>query len=299
MTGARSPILDHFICPDALHTLVRAARLEDMGPDSLDLTSDAIVAANARGRAQVRARDRGRLAGTALLPTILDVYDTRLTLLDMRPDGEPLAVGDVAATIGGPMRSILAVERVALNFLCHLSGIATLTAQYVEAIESTSARIRDTRKTTPGLRGLEKYAVACGGGSSHRMGLYDAVLVKDNHVAGRTPQQFAAAIKAAIAAWRSRSPQPSFVEVEVDTLEQLAAVLRYEPDAVLLDNMPDQKLRKAVAMRDEKAPDVLLETSGGIDLDAARTVAQTGIDLISAGALTHSAPALDLGLDMV
>ncbi len=299
MATLHSLSLEDYISPEDLHARVRTARIEDMGPDSLDLTSDALVAADAGGRALVRARCLGRLAGAALLPTILRVYDSRLTLRNARPDGEPMAAGDVAATLGGPLRSILAVERVALNFLCHLSGIATLTAQYVDAVRGTRARILDTRKTLPGLRALQKYAVACGGGSSHRMGLYDAVLVKDNHVTGKTPQQFADSIAVAIASWRERSPQPTFVEVEVDTLDQLAAVLKCDLDVVLLDNMSADQLREAVALRDGKAPSILLETSGGIDLDTARTAAQTGIDLISIGALTHSAPALDLALDVL
>ena len=295
MTTAHSLSLEDFISDQELESLILRARHEDMGAEGLDLTSTGLVAAEAQGRAQVRSRQDGRLAGAALLPAILSVYDTELALHDARPDGSPVRAGDVAASISGPMRSILAMERVALNFLCHLSGIATITARYVEAVKDTTTRILDTRKTLPGLRALEKYAVTCGGGTSHRMGLHDAVLVKDNHLSGQSPQQIAAAV----ARWRRGTPRPQFVEVEVDTLEQLASVLECGADRFLLDNMTTDQLRQAVAMRDRSAPGALLEASGGVSLDSAQVAARTGVDMISVGALTHSAPALDLGLDVV
>jgi nicotinate-nucleotide pyrophosphorylase (carboxylating) len=204
--------------------------------------------------------------------------------------------GWTIAIVEGPMRALLAMERTALNFLQRLSGIATLTAQFVAEVEGTKAVILDTRKTTPGWRALEKYAVRCGGGTNHRIGLYDAVLIKDNHLAwladGGDP------IGRAVEAARAGAPKGTkFIEVEVDTLEQLDRALEVKPDIILVDNLGPEKLAEAVRRRNERAPGILLEASGGVNLSTVRALAETGVDRISVGALTHSAPALDIGLD--
>jgi nicotinate-nucleotide pyrophosphorylase (carboxylating) len=190
------------------------------------------------------------------------------------------------------------MERVALNFCTHLSGIATLTSAFVDAVRGTKAGIYDTRKTIPGLRGLAKYAVACGGGRNHRIGLYDAVLVKDNHIAHVPTAQLAAAMSAGIAKARAMQPRPVFVEIEVDNLAQLEEVLRCDVDIILLDNMTPSQMQQAVSLRNRIAPRIELEASGGITLANVRAAAETGVDRIAIGALTHSAVALDLGLDI-
>ncbi len=196
------------------------------------------------------------------------------------------------------MRDLLAIERVALNLLCHLSGVATLTAQYVAKCKGTKAGIYDTRKTLPGLRGLQKYAVACGGGRTHRIGLYDAVLIKDNHLAGTPISKLAEMLTKSAGQARRLTPGLQFVEVEVDTLDQLCEVLKAPVDIVLLDNMRPSLLQQAVTMRDATAPKIELEASGGVNLDTVAEISRTGVDRISVGALTHSAPSLDIGLDI-
>jgi nicotinate-nucleotide pyrophosphorylase (carboxylating) len=300
------PSLSDFISPAKLKAIILAAREEDLGPDHDDITSRLFVPASTRkerDRFVLSSRSPGRLCGAALLPTIAACYDRRIKVQVLRRDGALLKPGTIVARFTGPTRSILTMERVALNFATHLSGIATLTARYVAAVSGTHARPRicDTRKTIPGLRALEKYAVVCGGGLSHRMGLYDAVLVKDNHIAHIKPAQLGAVLAKAIAKARALGRPPAFIEVEVDTLAQLEAILgcvpRGRPDMVLLDNMPPAMLKKAVALRNRQAPGVLLEASGGVNLSTVAAIAATGVDRISVGALTHSAPALDLGLD--
>lgn len=292
------PVLSDFISVYDLAALVHRSREEDMSPVPVDLTSEWVVAEQAQGSAVIRARQEGVLAGAAVLATVAAAYDLSIKLAEVLPDGSALKAGEVIAKVHGPLRSLLAMERVALNFLTHLSGIASLTRRYVQAIQGTAARIYDTRKTLPGLRGIEKYAVVCGGGCSHRLGLYDAVLVKDNHIAhvplGELPQT----IRKLVAMAKSASAGPRFVEVEVDGLEQLRAVLPCGINAVLLDNMPPEVIRQAVKMRDELAPRVELEASGGITLATVRAIAGTGVERISVGALTHSAPALDIGMDI-
>src|SRR5262249_44737432 len=215
-------------------------------------------------------------------------------------DGDLLERGSVIGQLAGPMRSLLAMERISLNFLQRLSGIATLTARYVAAVKGTRAVIYDTRKTTPGWRFLEKYAVRCGGGSNHRFGLYDAVLIKDNHLAwikeaggpsGSEP------IATAIAAARGTTAPGTTVELEVDSLEQFELALARHPDIILVDNLGPEDVAMAVGRRDETAPRVKLEASGGVNLGSVRALAETGVDRISIGALTHSAPALDVALD--
>jgi nicotinate-nucleotide pyrophosphorylase (carboxylating) len=290
--------LAEFVGNEDLQALIARARDEDLGPAGVDATSELLVPRGQKGRAVFLARKSGRLSGAALLPIVARAYGAALRVTPRLPDGAALAAGAVIAEIAGPLRAILAAERVALNFLTHLSGIATLTSRYVEAVEGTRAGIYDTRKTHAGLRGLEKYAVVCGGGRSHRMGLYDAVLVKDNHLAGRDLGELVGFLEGVIAAAARRRPRPKFVMVEVDTLVQLERVLVAGPDIILLDNMTADQLRDAVVMRDRLAPGVELEASGGVNLETVRAIAETGIDRISVGAITHSAPVLDVGLDV-
>jgi nicotinate-nucleotide pyrophosphorylase (carboxylating) len=292
------PDLHDYISAAALATLVKTARLEDLGPDSLDVTSRCFIPASAQTTAHIVPREAGVLAGLATLGTVCSVYGGTVAVDLLATDGDAATPGQAAATLRGPTREVLAVERVALNLLTHLSGIASLTAQYVARCAGTRATVYDTRKTLPGLRGLQKYAVACGGGGTHRIGLFDAVLVKDNHLAGTPTDQLTDALTRARQEALRLNPALMFFQVEVDRVEQLEQVLRAPVDIVLLDNMPPAMLREAVAMRDAAAPNVELEASGGITLDTVAAVAQTGVDRISVGALTHSAPSLDLGLDI-
>ncbi|MEX0655870.1 MAG: carboxylating nicotinate-nucleotide diphosphorylase [Phycisphaeraceae bacterium] len=290
--------LEAYLNTDELAALIQRAKLEDVGPSGLDVTSRLFVPGERTGEARMTAREPGTVSGLALLPAVASAYDAKLAVTIEAADGGRIAAGQTVARLAGPIRSLLAVERVALNFVSHLSGVATLTARYVAATQGTSARICDTRKTLPGLRSVQKYAVACGGGTTHRMGLHDAMLIKDNHLAGVELDRLTDALRDAIARARTMHPQLKFAEVEVDTLEQLERVLPCGADMVLLDNMPVDELRQAVALRDREAPGVLLEASGGVTLQTVASIAQTGVDRISVGALTHSAPALDFGLDV-
>ena len=294
----RPPILSDFISAYDLAALVHRSREEDMSPAPVDLTSEWVVAEQTQGAAVIRARQEGVLSGAVVLPTVAAAYDLSIKLAEVLPDASALKPGAVIANVRGPLRSLLAMERVALNFLTHLSGIASLTRRYVDAIEGTRARIYDTRKTLPGLRGIEKYAIVCGGGCSHRLGLYDAVLVKDNHIAHLSIAELPAAVQQVVAMAKSAAASPRFVEVEVDNLDQLRAVLPCGANAILLDNMPPEVMRQAVQIRDELAPRVELEASGGVNLATVRAIAETGVERISVGALTHSAPALDIGMDI-
>jgi nicotinate-nucleotide pyrophosphorylase (carboxylating) len=266
---------------------VEQALAEDLGTRG-DLTTDATVSARATAAATFGARRAGVIAGLAVAAAAFHAIDPRVSFAPRVADGERVAAGAVVARVTGPARALLTAERVALNFLCHMSGIATLTRRYVDAVAGTRARIVDTRKTTPGLRAFEKYAVRCGGGFNHRSGLYDAILIKDNHIIA------AGGIEPAIAAARAHAGHMVKIEVEVGTLDELAAALRHPIDAVLLDNMDLPVLRRAVEMVGGR---VLAEASGGVTLETVREIAETGVDLISVGALTHSAPILDLGLD--
>ncbi len=295
------PKLDDFVPRDEAAALIARARQEDLGPENLDITCAVFLPHDRPTVAVMHARKPGRLAGAALLPVVARTYDPAVQVELAAHDGSALAPRQTVATFRGPLRSVLAMERIALNFCTHLSGIATLTAQYVETVAGTKAKIYDTRKTIPGLRGLAKYAVACGGGHNHRIGLYDAVLVKDNHIAHIPPAQLAAALSDAISrarAWQPASQRPSFVEVEVDTLAQLEIVLACDVDIVLLDNMTPAQMRQAVTLRNRIAPRVELEASGGVNLASVRAIAESGVERIAIGALTHSAVALDLGLDI-
>jgi nicotinate-nucleotide pyrophosphorylase (carboxylating) len=213
-------------------------------------------------------------------------------------DGERMERGSLIAEVTGPVRSILTLERTALNFLQRLSGIASLTAQFVAALESTSAAIYDTRKTTPGWRVLEKYAVRCGGGRNHRLGLYDAILIKDNHLAALQSQGCSNPIAAAVAAARAHARARAVIEIEVDSLDQLDCALRCGPDIILVDNLGPEALVEAVRRRNSIAPSIELEASGGVTLETVAALSRTGVNRISVGTLTHSAPALDIALDL-
>ena len=274
--------------------LIDLALDEDFGVGG-DLTARVTIPDLARGGVYISARQSGVLAGLPVLALLAERWELGPGYLPLKADGDRVEPGDRVARIAGPMGSLLALERTALNFLQRLSGIATLTARFVERARGTDAVILDTRKTTPGWRSLEKYAVRCGGGRNHRMGLYDAVLIKDNHLAwlasGPDP------IGRAIAAARAKTPAGTVVEIEVDTLDQLDRALACAPDIILVDNLGPDGLAEAVRRRDTAAPGVLLEASGGVTLATVAALARTGVDRISIGALTHSAPALDLGLD--
>jgi nicotinate-nucleotide pyrophosphorylase (carboxylating) len=267
--------------------LVRTALLEDLGRAG-DITADAIVPADQRATLVLRARQPGVVAGLDIARCAFQMVAPAITLYAERADGSAVAPGEIIATIDGPARGLLTGERTALNFLCHLSGVATATASLVTAVRGTGAHIVCTRKTTPGLRTLEKYAVRAGGGGNHRFGLDDAVLIKDNHIA------LAGDIGTAVARAKARAGHLVKIEVEVDTLSQLERALALGVDAVLLDNMSVEQLKKAVAMAAGK---VITEASGGITAASAPAIAATGVDLISVGWLTHSAAALDIGLD--
>ncbi len=281
----------------AAQRLIDLAIDEDFGAAG-DLTSQLLIDPEARGTVRIVARKSGILCGLPIVPLVFERLDALVTVEGRRGDGDELARGDVVAELSGPVVSLLGGERTALNFLTRLSGIATLTQQFVNAVKGTRAQILDTRKTDPGWRVLEKYAVRCGGGVNHRMGLFDAVLIKDNHLAawGRMPHRDAAS---AVETARAGAGNGIPVIVEVDTLTQLENVLPARPDIVLLDNMSLEELRTAVSIRDSVGADVLLEASGGITLETVAGVAATGVDRISAGSLTHSAVALDLGFDWV
>lgn len=269
--------------------VVRAALLEDLGRMG-DVTANACLSTEDRFAGQIRARAPGVLAGVDAAAMAFTLLNPAITVRIEKPDGSTLAKGDVILRVDGPARDVLAAERVALNLLGRLSGIASLTARYVAAITGTSARIAATRKTTPNLRSLEKYAVQCGGGWPHRFGLDDAILIKDNHIAA------CGGVDIALTRARAHAGHMMVVEVEVDTLDQLAQALPHKPHVILLDNFSIADLRDAVAMAKGT---VVLEASGGVSLDTVAAIAATGVDVISVGALTHSAPTLDLGLDAI
>lgn len=268
--------------------LLRAALAEDLGTAG-DLTTDAIIDAGATARAAIVARHDGVVAGVGIAGETFALLDPDVTVRACVPDGDDVGRGTVLATVAGPARAILTGERVALNMLGRLCGIATATATFVAAVGDHRARIVPTRKTTPGLRVLERYAVRAGGGADHRFGLADGVLIKDNHIAA------AGGITAAVDRARRRVGHMVAIEVEVDTLDQLDEAVALPIAAVLLDNMTPDTLAEAVA----RTPDgIVTEASGGITLETVPRVAAAGVDLISVGWLTHSAPALDVGLDI-
>ena len=274
--------------PDiVLDPIVRLALSEDLGRAG-DLTTDATIPAETQMSCHIQARQSGYLAGLDAAKYALSLIDRDVELTLYMADGSPLNPGDRIATLKGSARSILTAERVMLNFIGRMSGIATLTAQYVAQTKGTAARIVCTRKTTPGLRAIEKRAVRCGGGTSHRYGLDDAILIKDNHIAA------AGSIGAVLKRAQNYAGHLRMIEIEVDTLEQLGEALPFGPNAVLLDNMDNDTLRKAVAMIGGHC---IAEASGGVTLETVAGIAATGVDFISVGALTHSAPNLDVGLD--
>ncbi|MEO6811512.1 MAG: carboxylating nicotinate-nucleotide diphosphorylase [Isosphaeraceae bacterium] len=275
-------------------SLIALAVAEDLGAAG-DLTALATIPADAPGRARFVARSAGVLAGLPVLERLIAEFGLTEGWRPLLQDGDRLGPGTLIARIEGSMRALLAMERTALNFLQRLSGVATLTAAFVAEVQGTKAQILDTRKTTPGWRTLEKYAVRCGGGRNHRIGLYDAVLIKDNHLAWL--EGTGDPIGRAIASSRANTPPGTVIEVEVDTLDQLDRALSCGPDLILVDNLGPDDLAEAVRRRNDRAPTIGLEASGGITLSTVGGLARTGVDRISVGALTHSAPALDIGLD--
>jgi nicotinate-nucleotide pyrophosphorylase (carboxylating) len=280
----RSPRLD--LPPDLVAQAVAVALAEDLG-GAHDITTDAIVPPEARGEAEIVLREAGVVAGLDLAEAAFKALDRGARFARLVADGAKVAAGTAVARVSGKTRALLTAERTALNFLGRLSGIATLTARYVAAVEGTGARIACTRKTAPGLRIFDKYAVRAGGGVNHRFGLYDAVLVKDNHIAA------AGGLAKALQKLRERAGQVK-IEVEVDTLAQLEAALRFPIDAVMLDNMDVAMLKQAVELAKGR---VEIEASGGVSLENVREIAETGVDVISVGALTHSPRNLDSSLE--
>ena len=274
--------------PAAVLDLVGRAVAEDLDGGE-DVTSVATVPADLPGVAAFVPRAAGTLAGLGVAMAVLDAVVPDVRLTPHAQDGDAAVVGRPVLEAAGPVRWLLTAERTALNLLCHLSGVATLTRAWVDAVDGTGARIRDTRKTTPGLRALEKHAVRCGGGVNHRMSLSDAALVKDNHVVA------AGGVAAAFAAVRERFPGLP-VEVECDTVAQVREVVAAGADLVLLDNMSLDDLRASVQLC--RTSGALTEASGGLSLAVARAVAETGVDFLAVGALTHSAPVLDVGVDL-
>jgi len=274
--------------PDAVvEKAVAESLAEDLGLGG-DITTEATIPAGTRASAVIAARKGGTVAGVQLAKAAFKTLDPFAEFETIVGDGGKVEAGAIIARVSGDARALLTAERTALNFLGHMSGIATLTTRYVEAVAGTGARIIDTRKTTPGLRALEKFAVRCGGGVNHRFGLFDAVLIKDNHI------EAAGGIGPALERARRHSGHMVKVEIEVTSLDELDDALKFAPDAVLLDNMSPDLLKAAVA---EVAGRVITEASGGVTLETVRAIAKTGVDLISVGALTHSAPVLDIGLD--
>ncbi len=277
------------LSPLIIEDAVRRALSEDLGHGH-DITSQSTIPADADGVARIVAREHGVLAGLVPGLTAFTFTDPDFDIQIEKQDGDFLEDGDVIATIEGPARALLTAERTCLNFMTHLSGIATLSAQFVQAIDGTKAKIACTRKTLPGLRAFQKYAVKVGGGMNHRFGLDDAILIKDNHIA------LAGGIAAALDAAKNSAGHMVKIEIEVDTLGQLEEVLSHGgADIVMLDNFSNENLKEAVQRIDGA---LITEASGGVNLGTVRAIAETGVDIISVGALTHSAPALDLGLDI-
>ena len=273
------------VAADTLERVVYAALAEDVGAG--DVTTEATVEADAVGTAEILLKEDGIVCGLDAAEAVFRALDSDVRFEALVEDGTPVERMTVVAVVSGPLRAILTGERVALNFLGRLSGIGTLTRRYVDAVAGTGVAILDTRKTTPGLRLLEKHAVACGGGKNHRFGLDDAVLVKDNHLAA------AGSIHAAVERLRAATDLP--IQVECDTLAQVSEALAARVDAILLDNMKPDELAAAVALARGQAR---LEASGGVTLESIRTIAETGVDEISIGALTHSARSLDVSLEL-
>jgi len=276
-----------------IQTVVRAALVED-APWG-DLTSALLIPETAYATARLAAREAGTFSGGAVFTAAMTITDPRIAVELAVADGDAFQAGDTLATVSGPARSVLQAERVALNFVQRMSGIATLTASYVAEVAHTGARIVDTRKTTPGLRAFERHAVRSGGGHNHRFSLSDAVMVKDNHLAVLT-EQSGLSVTEALLAVRAQLSHTTHLEVEVDHIDQIEPVLAAGVDTIMLDNFTVEQLREGVALVAGRA---IVDASGNVNLSTVRSVAETGVDVISVGALTHSVRALDLGLDVV
>jgi len=276
----------------ALQPLIRMALDEDVG--SGDVTSESVIPADARAQGRFIAKADGAIAGLPIVSAVYALVDAAIIVRPLADDGDRVHCGSIIAEVAGPAAGVLTGERVALNFLQRLSGVATLTARYVEAVRGARARILDTRKTTPGLREPEKYAVRMGGGTNHRHGLYDLVLIKDNHLelSGRQ------AIGEAVSRARQNAPAGMRVEVEVEDLRQVKEALAARADIIMLDNMTIETTTEAVRLIRSADYAVEIEASGGVTLDSVRAIAETGVDFISVGELTHSAPALDISLEL-
>jgi nicotinate-nucleotide pyrophosphorylase (carboxylating) len=296
-----------FPAAEEVRELIQLARREDLGPDNDDVTGRLLIDEEAAGVATLLQKGVGIVCGLPIVEMICRAYDERLRVEQIPGFHLEIIEGRFSdqltsplLRIRGPMRSLLSAERVVLNFLQHLSGVATLTSRFVRRVEGTHAKIYDTRKTIPGFRLLDKYAVRCGGGMNHRVGLYDGLLVKDNHLAGQPLRELSGVLGKIVS--RSRAENPArVVEVEVDTLEQLGEVLKVDGvDVVLLDNMDCPRMQQAVELRDRagRRGKTALEASGGVTIETVRSIALTGVERISVGALTHSAPALDIGLEI-
>lgn len=292
--------------------LIEMALAEDLGIDELsrepttridsrrlrgDITSCAVLDGAGCGSARIVAREPGVLAGMPIVPLVCAALDPEIRVSTAIWDGTAVSSGSVVASIAGRLASLLAAERTVLNFLGRLSGIASLTRRFADAVAGTRCGVYDTRKTTPGWRILEKYAVRCGGGRNHRIGLHDAVLIKDNHRIAWAQANPTESLAALVCAARQRVPPGMIVEIEVESSAQLADALAGVPDIVLLDNMSLDSLRECVALRNHRAPTVELEASGGVTLESVRAIAESGVDRVSSGALTHSARVMDLAID--
>jgi nicotinate-nucleotide pyrophosphorylase (carboxylating) len=279
----------------AAQSLIAAALSEDLG-ETGDRTCRALIDSSETGQVQIVSRSAGVLAGVPVARQVFTELDSQIAFDAELNDGARLKAGSVVARLSGPLQSLLIGERTALNFLSHLSGVATLTSEYVQRVAGTACQLLDTRKTLPGYRSLQKYAVRCGGGTNHRLGLHDGILIKDNHLAAWSRRSATASVADAVRRARQED-QRACLEVEVDSMDQLHDALDASPDIILLDNMSLATLRSAVAVRNQRAARVQLEASGGITLETVADVAATGVDRISVGALTHSAAALDLSFD--
>ncbi|GAB2718810.1 carboxylating nicotinate-nucleotide diphosphorylase [Paenibacillus thermoaerophilus] len=275
---------------EALKRSIRSWLDEDIGTG--DVTTMTTVPAESTARAVIHVKEPGIVAGLPAAETVFAVVDEQLVFRPLAAEGASVRPGDLLAEVEGSARSILLGERLALNLLQRLSGIATRTRAYVDALEGLPVRLVDTRKTTPGLRALEKYAVRVGGGHNHRFGLYDAAMIKDNHI------KAAGGVAQAIRSAREQLPHTMKIEIEVETFDQLREALEAGPDIIMLDNMDVERMKQAVSMIRQKAPHIVIEASGSVSLDNVRQIASTGIDVISVGRLTYSVPALDISLDL-
>lgn len=302
-----APVLADAALEDDCRQLIRLAVREDLDR-AIDWTTVCLIDQSRRGRCHVVPRQSGVCAGLVTVPWVIDEMDADLEYELLIADGDSLVVGEPILKLAGSARDLLTCERIILNLVSRLCGIATLTTRFTEQLEGTSARLYDTRKTTPGYRRLEKYAVRCGGGHNHRTGLFDGFLVKDNHLAlggvvegerwvPLSPREAAERARAWAGSRAEAMRAPEIVEVEVDSLEQLRDVLPAKPDIVLVDNFSLEQLLEAVKLRDQLAPAVELEASGNVKIDTIREIAKTGVERISSGALTHQAVWLDLGMD--